>query len=115
MAGVPSSAWGLRAVVGNWVVTIEAHAPMGNELIMAEDCARSPGDKVGYEDRTLLYVRTSNFEFRRTGTGTVLLCVLFSCFRASLVKKADSLLRKVDKACEELRRGRGREVRRRGD
>ena len=37
--GVASGGW--------WVLTIEAHAPVGNELIMAEDCARSSGTRWG--------------------------------------------------------------------
>jgi hypothetical protein len=47
----------LRTPSGGWVVTIKAHAPVGNELIMAEDCARSEwqggAGSLGSKDRTL--------------------------------------------------------------
>jgi hypothetical protein len=72
-------------------LTIEAHAPVGNELIMAEDCARSSETRWG--TKTELYFDVP-LQFRRTGSlvlpSSIVRIILIKCaeFRASPVTES---------------------------
>jgi len=88
---------GVASGGGWWVSTIEAHAPVGNELFMAEDCARSSGTRWG--TKTELYFDVP-LQFRRTGTlvlpSSIVRIILINVPGVELLQlqKADSLLRK---------------------